>query len=361
MHTADSGSENKIRVGVFFGGKSAEHEVSIQSARNVVAALDPAQFTPVLVGIDKTGKWQVIDRDALERADSLDFSASNAEPFYLIPGSQNAAHPIDVALPILHGPMGEDGTIQGFFETAGIPYVGPGVLASAAGMDKDVAKRLLRDAGIKVAAFEVIQAHQTQDIDAAALLARLGPTVFVKPANMGSSVGVSKAVNIEELEKAIQIALQFDTRILVETAIQGDEIECAVLGNLAPKASVIGRIIPKSDAFYSYDAKYVDEDGATLEIPAQIPQEVSKAAQELAVRTFQTLGCEGMARVDMFLTSDNELIVNEVNTIPGFTKISMYPKLWEASGTSYADLITELINLALERHDRRHNLKTSYL
>jgi len=328
-------SHSKMRVGILFGGQSAEHDVSVQSAKNVVAALDTDRFEPVLIRISKQGVWQ--------------FEESGEPVSFTFGGGQK---PADVMFPILHGPMGEDGTVQGLLEMAGIPYVGPGVLGSAAGMDKDVMKRLLRDAGIAVSDFVVIRASERQDIQPADLIGRFGLPLFVKPASMGSSIGISKVASEAELAAALDEAFTYDRKVLVEAAVAGDEIECAVLGNDHPQASIIGRVIPHA-SFYSYDAKYIDDDGADLEIPAALDPAVADRARALAVRTFQTLECEGMGRVDMFVTQDGELVVNEINTIPGFTNISMYPKLWEASGLSYSELITRLIELALERFEAR--------
>ncbi len=363
-------NERKIRVGIFFGGQSAEHEVSLQSAKNVLEAIDQEVYDPVLIGIDKKGGWHIQDQQHQLEATSrsLITAGSDESALTLLPGKgelidtkgKSSLEPIDVALPILHGPRGEDGTIQGFLELANIPYVGPGVLGSAVGMDKDVMKRLLRDAGIPITDFEVFKSSQKDTIKALEVFDTLGTPVFVKPANMGSSVGVKKAASAEELKIAIDEAFMYDTKVLIEAAVEGDEIECAVLGNEHPQASVVGRIIPREGDFYSYEAKYVDENGAILEIPAQIPSNLSEQAQTLAVKAFEVLACEGMARVDMFATKSGKILVNEINTIPGFTKISMYPKLWEASGISYSQLISKLISLALERHHRQSALKTTY-
>lgn len=367
MDQTSETTPDKIRVGIFFGGKSAEHEVSLQSAKNVLDALDTSKFTPTLIGIDKQGKWHVVDSQVLSNGAGLEQAAIAAESYTLVPGdpseliasSSHARSPIDVAFPVLHGPHGEDGTIQGFFELAGIPYVGPSVLGSAVGMDKDVMKRLLRDAGLPIAPYVSFQAHERQLIDAEHVFEQLGTPVFVKPANLGSSVGVSRASSSHELHEAIDTAFDYDTKILIEQAIVGDEIECGVLGNAEPQASVIGRIAPKEGTFYSYEAKYIDADGALLEIPAALPEAVIAKAQDTALRTFKALACEGMGRVDMFLVNGSEIVVNEINTIPGFTRISMYPKLWEASGLSYTDLITRLIELAIERGDATSRLKSS--
>lgn len=357
----------KMTVGILFGGKSAEHEVSLQSANNVLQALDKEKFTPILIGIDKTGKWHTkSDVHEIGQVASLTQLMDTPDEVTFLPGNTNrqlinqSGHlldTIDVIFPVLHGPMGEDGSIQGFLELADMPYVGPGVLGSSIGMDKDVMKRLLRDAGIPVANFVTVT---SVDVNAAEIVARLGLPVFVKPANMGSSIGVSKVSEANDLTAAIEDALKFDTKVLIEEAIVGDEIECAILGNDAPEASIIGRVIPQVNGFYSYKAKYIDESGAILEMPAAMPASVSEKARQVAIDTFKVLGCEGMSRVDMFATEDGTIIVNEINTIPGFTKISMYPKLWEMSGLSYTDLITRLLSLAIERHERRQKLQTSY-
>ncbi|HSX42770.1 MAG TPA: D-alanine--D-alanine ligase [Candidatus Saccharimonadales bacterium] len=369
MHDSKDGSQRKLRVGILFGGKSAEHEVSLQSAKNVLHALDTEKFEPVLIGIDKAGRWQFnVSQKSLEAGGELALGGS-ATPAGLMPadteqymGAVNqplADAALDVVFPVLHGTMGEDGSIQGLLELASIPYVGAGILSSAVGMDKDIMKRLLRDAGIAVADYAVVRTADLPDMELEELLERLGLPLFVKPANMGSSVGVSKVATRGELVPAVREALLFDTKVLIERAILGDEIECAVLGNEDPQASIIGRIIPP-DGFYNYAAKYIDEQGATLEIPAAITPMVGENARRLAVQTFEVLGCEGMARVDMFAAPDGQVIVNEINTIPGFTKISMYPKLWEASGVPYTELITRLLGLAIERFNRRQQLQTTY-
>lgn len=357
----------KIRVGIIFGGKSAEHEVSLQSAKNVLEALDKTKFDPILIGIDKNGDWHLQATPLLENGGKSQALAVDVTlgSLSLAPNNKTLAldtngvpATLDVVIPMVHGPFGEDGTLQGFLELAGIPYVGPGVLGSAIGMDKDVMKRLLRDAGIPTAPFLAFTFAQKGTINAQDVFKRLGETVFVKPANMGSSIGVARAKSAAELAAAIDDAFTYDSKIVIEGAIEGDEIECAVLGNSQARASVIGRIVPRQGDFYSYEAKYLDENGAVLEIPAELPDSVARHARDIAIKTFQVLECEGMGRVDMFLTKAGRVLVNEINTIPGFTKISMYPKLWEASGLSYTGLITELIELALERHQRKGALKT---
>lgn len=345
--------EKKIKVGIIFGGKSAEHEVSLRSAKNIVEAIDKDKYDPVLIGIDKTGIWFLHDRA------SFLFNATDRR-IALIPQSEGKIGPdisIDVAFPILHGTFGEDGTIQGLLKLADIPYVGAGVLGSAVGMDKDVMKRLLRDAGIPVARFVAVK--ESDALTYEEVVEKLGSPFFVKPANLGSSVGVHKVCNKEEFANAIRDAWKYDRKILIEEYINGREIECAVLGNDEPIASIPGEIAPHHD-FYSYEAKYTDAHGSTCEIPAKLADELVKKVQALAVKTFQTLSCEGLGRVDFFLKENGDVLVNEINTMPGFTSISMYPKLWEASGVSYTELIDRLIVLACERFEKEKKLITSY-
>ena len=319
-----------IKVGILYGGKSAEHEISLLSAKNIYDAIDRTKFEPVLVKIEKSGKWQM--------ADVFQF---------------------DVIFPMLHGPYGEDGTIQGFLKLADIPFVGPGVLGSAVGMDKDIMKRLFRDAGIPIGKFLTVKSHE-KPMSFAETEAALGSPFFIKPVNMGSSVGISKVRNEAEYIAAVKEAFQYDTKIIIEEFIPGREIECAVLGNEEPAASLPGEIIPSHD-FYSYDAKYLDEKGASLQIPAKLDDGTIKRIQELAVKVFQVLCCEGLSRVDFFLKANGEIIVNEINTMPGFTKISMYPKMWEICGVSYTELITRLIELAISRFKKERELKTSFV
>lgn len=356
---------NKTRVGILFGGKSAEHEVSVRSARNVYDALDKDKFEPVLIGIAPNGKWVHADPAKLldGPADATDRLVTESEgaDTALVPESggvlsNSDSQHVDVVFPILHGTYGEDGTIQGLLKLADVPFVGPDVLGSAVGMDKDVTKRLLMQADIDVAPYITVRRNDT--VDVAETIEMLDLPLFVKPANLGSSVGVSKVSTADELQPAIDKALQYDNKVLVESAIVGREIECAVLGNENPRASAVGEVLPNRD-FYSYEAKYLDENGASIIIPADVPENIVERIQNAAIEVFRTLECEGMTRVDIFLTADEKIIVNEVNTIPGFTSISMYPKLWEQSGIKYADLITELIDLAIERHERDKKLKTS--
>ncbi|MCK8818176.1 D-alanine--D-alanine ligase [Natroniella sulfidigena] len=362
----------KTRVGVLFGGKSAEHEVSLQSAKNVIEAMDQEKYEIVLIGMDKQGRWYLKeDSDFLLNATDptqIKLSKSDDEVALILgDGAEQLINindfkileELDVVFPILHGPYGEDGTVQGLFKLVDLPFVGADVLGSAVGMDKDVMKRLLRDAGIPIADFLTYHHIEQEKIDFAEIKDRLDMPVFIKPANLGSSVGISKAANQAEFEKAIELAFQFDNKIIIEEAIEGREIECSVLGNQKPIASVPGEILPQ-EGFYSYEAKYIDESGAALEMPAKLADEMVKKVQECAVESFKVLCCQGMARVDVFVQEDQKIIVNEINTIPGFTKISMYPKLWELSGISYSELIDKLIELAIERYNNEKKLKTSF-
>ncbi len=352
----------KIRVGVVFGGKSCEHEVSLVSAKSVLEALDKEKYEPVLINIDKNGVWHL--RDALEdfssqRSIAIVPKKEGSDLVHLSAPSSSPA-PVEVIFPVLHGSFGEDGTIQGLFKMADIPFVGAGVLGSAVGMDKDVMKRLLRDAGIPIGKFFVVPRHKKEEYSYQYCVDTVKVPFFIKPANAGSSVGVSKIRSEEEFYKALDEAFLYDRKVLVEEFIKGREIECSILGNEHPIASIPGEIIPQHE-FYSYEAKYLDENGALLEIPAAIDAETVKRVQEMSIKVFQVLCCEGMGRVDCFLTEKGELFVNEINTIPGFTKISMYPKLWQASGLSYPDLLDRLIQLALERSHSEKKIQTAYI
>ncbi|MBP2079548.1 D-alanine-D-alanine ligase [Oceanobacillus polygoni] len=364
----------KKKIGLLFGGKSAEHEVSLQSAKNVMEAIDPSKYDVVLIGIDKSGKWHLNDASHfLLNSEDPKLIALNKtnKGIAVVPGEtenqlvntegMEALGQLDVIFPILHGTLGEDGSVQGMLRMANIPFVGSNVLGSAISMDKDIAKRLLRDAGLKVAnSYTYTRTRASKSsISFDEIKQQLNLPLFIKPANQGSSVGVSKVHTQEEFEKGIESAFNYDHKILIEEAIQGREIECSVLGNENPIASIPGEIVATAD-FYSYEAKYIDENGAALEIPAKLSEDVTKQIQEVAIKAFKALNCEGMARVDVFLTKNNEIIINEINTIPGFTKISMYPKLWELSGIPYSQLIDELINLALERHQRDSFLNSSF-
>jgi D-alanine-D-alanine ligase len=373
----------KLRVAVLYGGRSGEHEVSLQSAASVLRNLDPERFEPLPIAIDKEGRWHFGDVSRIERgARTLPVfrdaptvllppnPASEADgASALIPVAQaSLSRPlpsVDVVFPVMHGTLCEDGTIQGLFELADVAYVGCGVLASAVGMDKEFAKRLARDAGLPIVPYVTVLDgpwRKNPAPTAAAVARELGYPCFVKPAGSGSSVGVSKVKSPDALAAAIAEALRYDRKVLIEKAIAAREIEVAVLQHPdpaeGPLTSTVGEINPAGEhEFYSYTAKYLDENGAELCIPARLDAAQVQEAQRLAALAFTTLGCEGLARVDFFLDrNDGRLYFNEVNTLPGFTSVSMYPKLWEASGIPYRELLSRLIDLALARADRKRAL-----
>lgn len=362
---------SKINLGIIFGGKSTEHEISVRSARSIINAIDTSKYNIILIGIDKTGKWylnnqsqfllannklQAAPKEAIEneiviaKRDSF-IGAVSVE-------SNESIQSLDVVFPILHGAFGEDGTIQGVLKALDLPFVGVDLLSSSVGMDKDFTKRLLRDAGIPIARYYCLFKHNYNNISYEEIIKDLGSPIFVKPCNAGSSVGVHKVENKSQYDLAIQDAFLFDNKILVEEAIIGKEVECAILGNENPNASVLGEIRPKS-AFYSYESKYLNDSDAELNIPADVDPRVADEIRNVAIKAFQCIGAEGLSRVDFFLRADNTYVLNEINTMPGFTNISMYPKLWEASGISYSELLDRLIELALERKMRNAKLKTS--
>jgi len=357
-----------IHVALLFGGKSAEHEVSIQSAKNVYNSLIEKEYDVTLIGIDKQGKWMPMPKQYLletstefhalksSESPSTSLRESNSGGKDLLPIVNESMKSVDVVFPILHGPYGEDGSMQGMLQIADVPFVGSGVLGSAVGMDKDVAKRLLRAGGLPVSDFLVFR--KGEKIEFSVVKKKLRLPCFVKPANLGSSIGVTKVTDEKQFNAAIKEAFEYDTKIIIEEYIEGRELECAVLGNENPKASLPGEVVLQK-GFYDYDSKYIDEDNAKLQIPAELPKAKIKEMQMLAIKTFEVLCLSGMARIDFFLSKDNKFYINEANTIPGFTNISMYPKLWEATGIPYADLVEELINLAIEKHTVQKGLKTS--
>ncbi len=332
----------RVRVAVLAGGRSSEHDISVASAQSVIAALDPDRYETVVVEIDKRGRWELASGRA-------ELPAASAETLPVIARSAPAATlgQVDVVLPILHGPFGEDGTVQGLLDLADLPYVGAGVAASALCMDKDLFKAVLRDRGIPVARNVTIRDGEPADHP-------FEYPVFVKPARLGSSVGISKVHEAGELAPAIDLARHHDDKVLIEEGISGVEVECGVLGNRDPIASVVGEIVAHAE-WYDYSAKY-DEGGMDLVIPARISPEADARVRELAVESFVATECEGMARIDFFVRADDEVVVNEINTIPGFTSTSVYAKLFEAAGIPYAELLDRLIELALERHERRSRL-----
>lgn len=375
----------KIRVAVLYGGRSGEHEVSLMSAASVIRNLDSSRFDTVPVAIDKDGRWYLHDTKLIAGA-GKSLPVFKDTPQVVLPPypvdmakspelvavdskSSKGSVPtgFDVVFPVMHGTNAEDGTIQGLFELADVAYVGCGVLSSAVGMDKDVAKRLARDAGIPIVPFVTLRPSDWSR-DEAGIRERvqreLGFPVFVKPANSGSSVGVHKVKEAKDFAAAVKDAFRYDSKVLVEKAVQAREIEFSVLESLDPKdpprVSIAGEIAPTHE-FYSYEAKYMDENGARLMIPAQLSDEQMRSAQNLARDIFVALECEGMARVDLFLDKQSgAFYLNEINTLPGFTQISMYPKLWEATGISYKELLSQLVDLALARHTRRKKLLREY-
>ncbi len=334
---------DRVRVAVLAGGRSSEHEISVASASSVVAALDPARYETVLVEIDRSGRWEL-------GAGGSEEPAVSVETLPVVAHSAPAAAlgQVDVVFPVLHGPFGEDGTVQGLLDLAGVAYVGAGVAASALCMDKDLFKAVLRDRGIPVARNVTLRDGDPPDHPFAY-------PVFVKPARLGSSVGISRVAEANELDAAVTLARRHDDKVLIEEGIDGVEVECGVLGNRDPVASVVGELVAHAD-WYDYAAKY-DEGGMDLVIPARIAPEADARVRELAVDACLATECEGMARIDFFVRADGEVLVNEINTIPGFTATSVYAKLFEASGVPYAKLLDRLVALALERHERRSRLE----
>jgi D-alanine-D-alanine ligase len=364
-----------LTVGVLYGGRSGEHDVSLCSAASIISALDPQKYGIIAIGIDRDGRWYVQDRPAI--VDDKDFGRiltlekkgvwyvnhfEENQKLVLLNINNNKKISVDVVFPALHGTYGEDGTLQGLLELSMVPYVGADSIGSSVGIDKDISKRLLRDGGIPVVPWlTVSHGEWTEDpkriLDLIKENLRSLP-LFVKPARTGSSVGVGKVKHHDELAESIHFAFQFDSKILIEKGISAREIECSVLGNAAPRASVLGEVVPRHE-FYSYESKYIDPEGAELLIPAAIDQAVSDTMRTTAVAAYRILCCSGMARVDFFLDKkSSEFYLNEINTIPGFTSISMYPKLWEHSGIGYARLIEILIELAIERHREKMKIRT---
>jgi D-alanine-D-alanine ligase len=362
----------RLVVGVLYGGRSGEHEISLRSALSVIRALDPRRYETVPIAITKDGRWWT-GPDTLARLEEAQRSlmpavASGTEVMLpadlrrrlLVPVGGGAPVPIDVVFPVLHGPFGEDGTMQGLLELADVPYVGSGVLASALGMDKASMKAVFRDAGIPVCRQLVTRGGEEDPGRLAARVdADLGFPCFVKPANLGSSVGISRVQAAAELADAVAEAASYDQKIVIEEAIDGREFECAVLGNESPEASAVGEIVPSRE-FYDYTDKYVEQ-AARIIIPASLPSETAAGMQALAVQAFRAIDASGLARVDFFLErASARVLVNEINTMPGCTPASMFPKLWEASGRSFAAVVDRLVELALERHATRARRRLSF-
>ena len=333
---------SRVRVAVLAGGRSSEHDISVASAQSVIAALDPERYETVVVEIDKRGRWEL-------STGTPELASASVETLPVVASSAPAATlgQVDVVLPILHGPFGEDGTVQGLLELAGVPYAGASVAASALCMDKDLFKAVLRDRGIPVARNVTLR-------DGDAPEHPFDYPVFVKPARLGSSVGISKVSSADDLAAAVELARRHDDKVLIEEGVPGVEVECGVLGNRDPVASLVGEIVAHAD-WYDFSAKY-DEGGMDLIVPARISEEATDRVRQLAVDSFVATECEGMARIDFFVRPDGEVVVNEINTIPGFTSTSVYAKLFEAAGVPYDELLDRLIALALERHERRSKL-----
>lgn len=362
--------KQKIKVAILFGGRSTEHQISLLSAKNIYHSIDKDKFEALLIGIDKAGTWHlnheslaIINSDDPDKvALSSQFQnpillSQNTNSHLLTAVAQNTeATKIDVVFPVLHGTYGEDGSVQGLAKLANLPCVGSGILGSAVGMDKDIMKHVLRSNGVKVADWLTVRKSDKHQITYEMAAKTLGKELFVKPANLGSSVGVSQVKEASQFDTALDQALKYDHKVIIEEKIIGREIECAVLGNNHPQASIPGEVVVPKDSFYSFENKYIDDKGATLHIPAELTSAQIETIQALSLETYKFLECKGMTRVDMFMTEDEQLIINEVNTIPGFTKISMYPKLWEISGLSQKELITKLINLAIEEHKSQNSL-----
>lgn len=365
---------NKLRVGVIFGGRSGEHEVSLRSAESIINALDRDKYEVVPIAITQQGKWlasseatNLLPSAVMTKADQhvAIFGDPTEKGLARLGENQTSQRDkLDVIFPVLHGTYGEDGTIQGLLEMADVPYVGCGVLGSAAGMDKIVMKRLFREAGLPIVEFTHFLRSQWESdplLVELRVAEELGFPCFVKPANLGSSVGISKAIDAKSLSDAIALAAKYDRKIIVERGVDAREIEVSVLGNDEPQASLPGEIVPQSAEFYDYEAKYISADAARLVIPAELSQEQTSEIQQLAIHAFQAIDGCGLGRVDFFLEKETgKLLLNEINTMPGFTSISMYPKLWEASGLPYSQLIDRLIELAFERHREKSRNLTSF-
>jgi D-alanine-D-alanine ligase len=356
---------DKLHVAIIFGGKSAEHEISIRSAQSIINYIDKSKYHIHLIFINKAGNWKVMPSSLVFDfgkplntnyfTQDLAFSGVEGRRFF-VPAEGNNPLKIDVIFPVLHGPYGEDGTVQGLFRVLQLPFVGCDVMGSAAGMDKDVMKRLLIEAGIPIGKYLACYAFNAPAFEE--VETQLGLPVYIKPARMGSSVGISKVNNEAEYIEACKEAFRYDHKIVIEENINGMEIECAVLGNRFPEASTVGRIISYHD-FYTYDSKYLDDKGFKIEIPAEIAPESIEAVRMMAIRVFKAVEAEGLGRVDVFLKDNGDILVNEINTLPGFTNISMYPMLWEKSGLTYTELIDRLIGLAIERWEADKQLTSS--
>lgn len=358
----------KKNIALIFGGHSSEHEVSINSARNIFKALDKTKFQPVLLGISKQGTWYSVsekDFESLEAMNDKSMNTDNTVTLIRTPSKvyafnlhNNQRTELDCAFAIVHGTNGEDGTMQGYLKILGLPFVGCGVMCSAIAMDKEVMKIIMTAAEIPNSRYAVVKSFEKYDYDN--LVNQLGLPFFIKPANAGSSVGVHKIKSKEDFAEKIKDAFKYDHKVIAEEFIDGREIECSVMGlNHAPKAALPGELIVKHE-FYSYEAKYLDPNGAEIVIPAKTTAEQTEALRTMAIKTYQALYCDGLTRVDFFMKKDGTLLVNEINTLPGFTKISMYPMMWQAKGLAYSDLITQLIQLAFDKSEFDNKLNLDF-
>lgn len=352
----------KIRVAILFGGRSVEHDISLRSASNIIQNIDRERFEPVLIGIDKKGGWHVNVKpgDPLEGNDLALILKEGSEKFINL-STNETIKDIDIVFPVLHGTDGEDGSIQGMLKAANIPFVGCGVMSAAVSMDKEMTKKLLKEAGIPVCKYIVYNFYEKDKIDYNKVVSELGLPLIVKPASLGSSVGVSKVKSKEELEAAVNDTFQYDNKIVFEEFIKGRELECAIMGNQEPISSLPGEIVVnKNYDFYSFDAKYMDATAAELVMPAKTDVPTRDKIMDLCRKSYIALGCEDLSRVDLFLTEKGEVFINEINTLPGFTNSSMFPKLWELNGISYKELLTKLIEMALQKYEYASRVKTEY-
>ncbi len=361
-------TDKKFKIAVIFGGESPEHEISLLSAKNVINLINPDKYDVILIGITKQGEWGLYQKDQafkhIESADTITLGKPDSH-LAILPGKNGGIISLttqkiiklDLVLPIIHGVTCEDGALQGTLELAGIPFASCNILGASIGMDKEIMKKLLLHEGLNVAKFLIFYKHQKTQIIFTEISKKLGLPFFVKPVNTGSSIGISKIENETEFHKAINLAFKYDSRIIIEQNIKGREIECAIIGNENPSASLIGEIIPH-DTFYSYKAKYLDPKGAILKYPLNFPEKLNKKIQNTAIKAYKALYAKDFARVDMFLTENEEIYINEINTIPGFTNISMFPKLWEASGVSQPELVEKIILMGME--GSRHLINYSF-
>jgi len=352
---------NKLNVGILYGGRSVEHQISVRSAKNVFQYIDKDKYSIHLIGIDKAGKWHLMNdvTSDFNSGNPLQLSLDASSPTFV--DNSGYTFTMDIAFPILHGTDGEDGSIQGLLKAMDIPFAGSGVLGSSVSMDKLVSKELLFQAGIPVANYVAFTNEERHQIDFDKLVKKVGLPFMVKAANLGSSVGINKVNTKVEFNAALDDSFNYDTTVLIEEYIKGRELECAILGNTDTKASFPGEIVISKDyEFYTYEAKYEDENAVVLQIPAKLNHTIAEEVKELCVKSFKTLKCDDFARVDVFLTEEGKIYINEINTIPGFTDVSMFPTLWKQHGISYPDLITQIIELALERNRLTKQINRSF-